>query len=126
MGLSFNRGLSNPDAPVISLSPVKGMTVGGAEADENSNNNSTSSSGDTSTTTGTGTSFPATPASPAGKKITAQSTATGEDRPNYVLKYTLKGHQESVSSVRFSPDGLWLATACKTGYFQQHLLTSCS
>lgn len=44
-------------------------------------------------------------------------SAANSSRPNYVLKYTLKGHQDSVSSVKFSPDGLWLATACKTLIF---------
>ncbi len=41
------------------------------------------------------------------------ATASSSNRPSYVLKYTLKGHQDSVSSVKFSPDGKWLASACK-------------
>ena len=34
--------------------------------------------------------------------------------PNLILKFTLTGHTKTVTVAKYSPDGNWIATACKS------------
>ncbi|KAJ2613976.1 WD repeat-containing protein 5 [Coemansia sp. RSA 1365] len=42
---------------------------------------------------------------------TAANRPLAPEKPDYVLKYSLVGHRKGVTSVKFSPDGNWLASA---------------
>jgi WD40 repeat protein len=44
--------------------------------------------------------------------LTNNSTAN-QQKSNYELRYSLVGHKKAVSSVKFSPDGKWLASSCE-------------
>lgn len=51
-----------------------------------------------------------TPQAPENSNQPAAAAST-EIKPAYKLKYTLIGHKKSLSSVKFSPDGKYLASS---------------
>ena len=46
----------------------------------------------------------------------AQPRPSAPILPSYRLKYTLQGHKKALSSVKFSPDGKYIASACKANH----------
>ncbi|BGP33225.1 WD domain protein [Rhodotorula toruloides] len=52
--------------------------------------------------------------------------ANGPGRPDYSLRFTIEGHKKSISAVRFSPDGRWMASASADSPIHLHSLPSFS
>ena len=44
------------------------------------------------------------------------SSTDNRQSPSYTVKYQLAGHRKAVSSIKFSPDGKWLASAGERHY----------
>ena len=63
------------------------------------------------------------PGQPEQTDIRMSDSSDTRTVPNYALKYTLKGHKMGVSSVKFSPDGAWLASCCMCALLMLFLLS---
>lgn len=60
------------------------------------------------------------PPPPQAQPVSGQNGSThapARERPHYELKHTLAGHSMSISSVKFSPDGMLLASCCASSFF---------
>jgi WD40 repeat protein len=53
-----------------------------------------------------------------------ESKGASQAPPNYQLQQTLEGHKKAVSSVKFSHEGRWLASACKWNEKEQPQILS--
>ena len=103
---SSSSSSTSAAAPAPSLAPSSAVAVptdaaSAAGAADASSSSSSSSSG---------AAVPLPGASQAAGA--AAGSAPKRQLPNYVLKFTLTGHKKAISSVKFSPDGKWLASSC--------------
>ena len=55
--------------------------------------------------------LPQSSSSQAEQSIEQQAVPSPSKNPRYNLRYTLSGHRQSISSLKFSPDGSILASA---------------
>ncbi|GAA5987348.1 hypothetical protein JCM10908_001920 [Rhodotorula pacifica] len=61
----------------------------------------------------------------AARQVNGEAQRAGSaEFPRYELRYTLTGHKKSVSSVKFSPNGRWMATASADTPIHLHSLPS--